>query len=278
MKNLIYILMILFTSLNGMVNSQNLTLEWAEPNTNNFSSSDIDICGTTKEVRLKASYANDPLCPYNGWGANRYRFTIKIYKDNVLISTRRYPASSCWINDIYSNFTLSEGHYRANIMLEVRGAFWRWRIQNSGYTSSFIVKRSSATPAFTINGIVPDPEIPIEVCPSKIIIDASNTSCEDKYWVGVWEFDYQNWTRPKKYEWGKWFNGEALFNLNLQQLSSQYSFGSDFLGTDLARQGDILFGGDLPNNNPRYYHVSICTGYPNWQCVSAVIKVKCFCP
>lgn len=270
--------MILFISTHS-ANSQNLTLEWAEPNTNNFSSSDLDICGEIKEVRLKASYANDPQCPYSGWGANRYRFTIKLYKDNVLISTRIYQASSCWINDTYSGFNLSNGHYRANIMLEVRGAFWRWRIQNSGYTSSFIVKRNSATPAFTINGIVPDPEIPIEVCPSKIIIDPSNSTCEDKYWVGVWEFDYLNWDRPKKYEWGKWFDGEAPSSLNLQQLSSQHSFGSDYLGTDLTRQGEVLFGCNLSNNNPRYYYVSICTGYPNWQCASAVIKVKCSsCP
>lgn len=277
MKNLFYLLITLLISTH-MVNSQNLTLEWAEPNTNSFSSSDLDICGATKEVRLKASYSNDQQCPYNGWGANRYRFTIKLYKNNVLISTRIYPASSCWINDTYSNFNLSEGHYRANIMLEVRGAFWRWRVQNSGYTSSFIVRRNSATPIFTINGIVPDPKIPIEVCPSKIIIDPSNTSCEDKYWVGVWEFDYQNWNRPREYEWGKWFDGEASSNLNLQQLSAQYSFNSDFLGTDISREGEILYGGNLPNNNPRYYYISICTGFPDWQCASAIIKVKCDCP
>ncbi len=276
MKRISILFLFLFSA--HFILAQNIMLEWAEPGTTNYSNTNLSICGESKNATLKASFSNDPLCPYSGWGANRYRYTINLFKDNVLISTRSFQASSCSANEFYNNFTLTEGVYKVNIILEVRGSWWRWRQRRNGTSSLLIVNRTPATPAFTINGIVPIPDEPIEVCPEQIIIDPSSTSCEDDYYVGIWEFDYLNWNRPLQYEWGKWFEGQAPASINLQQLSAQYSFGNDFLGSVSSRQGEILYGGNLPNNNPRYYHVSICTGYPSWNCASAVIKVKCSCP
>lgn len=275
MKTLILSFIFLF-AIN--LSAQNLTFDWAAPGTNNFIGNDPVICGNQQTVRLRVGWNNDPNCPYPGWGANRYRFTIRLFKNNALISTRIYPASNCFINDFYDNYVLTEGTYRAEIQLEVRRAFWRWRIQATGNAGVLIVTREASVPGLKINGQVPDPNIPIEVCPGNIQIDASDTKCEDKYWIGVWEFDFVNWNRPQRYEWGKWFNGQAPANLNLQQLAAQHSFGSDFLGNDNTREGEILFGGLLTNGTPRYYRVEVCTGTPQWQCKTGVIKVKCSCP
>lgn len=258
------------------VQSQDISFEWTELNSSSYSNNEINICGESKRVKLKVSWKNDPNCPYSGWGANRYRWTTRLYKNNILISTRASQSGSCWINEIYNDFQVSKGVYRAHITLEVRGWLWVWQTQRSG-SAGFNVNRNDAVPSFTINGIIPNPEIPIEVCSSKININPSGTTCEGKYYVGVWEFDFLNWDRPNNYEWGRWFDGEAPAELNLQQLSAQHSQGANFSG-DLNRQGEVLYGGNLSNNNLRYYYISICTGYPEWKCESAVIKVSCSCP
>jgi hypothetical protein len=257
--------------------AQIFTLDWREPSTTVWTNNNVSICGESRLSDLKISYQNDPNCPYSGLGANRYRYTRKLYKDGTLLSTRVFNASSCWFNDTYLNSTLTSGTYTAHVTVEVRKFWWSWRVVRSGYTNSIVVSRNPSVPSFKINGITPDPKTPIEVCPGKITLDASGTTCESKYFVGVWEFDYVNWNRPQEYEWGRWFDGEAPTDLNLQQLSSQYSYGTDFLGNNPNRQGDILFSGTLPNNTPRYYHISVCTGNPAWECASAVIKVKCSC-
>ena len=235
------------------------------------------LCGGQRTVDLRVAWNNDPRCPYPGWGANRYRLTVRILKGNSVLSTRVYRSSSCWVNDFYRDFVVTPGQYRAQATLEVRGAFWSWRTQWTD-TRAIIVTQDPSVPGLEINGQVPDPSVPIEVCPAEIIIDPSSTSCEDRYWIGIWEYDFVNQARPQEYEWGKWFDGQAPASLNLQQLSAQYSFGNDFLGNDPNREGEILYGGNLSNNTPRHYRVEVCTGQPAWTCTSAIIKVKCSCP
>ncbi|MCH2196226.1 hypothetical protein [Kordia sp.] len=110
---------------------------------------------------------------------------MKIFKDNNVISTRRFTSSSCWFNKFYDNFQVSSVVYRAHIQLDVRGFFWSWSIQASENAGIINVTRQEATPSFTINGIIPNPEIPTEVCPAKILINPSDTSCEENYYMDV---------------------------------------------------------------------------------------------
>lgn len=277
MKKIIYLIACLLCI--QVINAQQLRLDWAAPSTANYSQNNIELCGASRTLDLRVSHVQggDSNCPYGGFGFNKYRYTMKIFRNNVLINTKMFRASSCWAHIPFYNINLTPGSYRAEIRLETRRFPWGWRTRFTRNTNVIQVTRNAAVPSFTINGVIPNPEVPIEVCSNDIIIDASSTTCEDKYWVGVWEFDYDNWNRPQEYEWGKWFNGQAPSNLNLQQLSANHSFGSSFLGNNTARQGEILYGGKLPNGNDRYYHVSVCTGFPAWKCSSAVIKVKCDC-
>ena len=274
------IICLMYLLITQSLDAQQFRLDWRAPGTTNYSQQDIELCGPSRDLQLRASHVrnSDPNCPYPGWGVNRYRYTITILKNNVPVTTLQVPTSSCWLHQPFPVMSIEPGFYRARIVLETKRFPWGgWRVRFTAFTNSIEVTRSPSTPSFKINGITPDPQTPIEVCPSKIIIDPSDTACEDAYWIGVWEFDYDNWSRPGEYEWGKWFSGEAPSELNLQELSAVHSYGSSFLGDDPLRQGEILFGGKLSNNNDRYYHVSVCTGFPTWTCSSAIIKIKCNC-
>lgn len=133
-----------------------------------------------------------------------------------------------------------------------------------------------ATPSFTINGMSPPPDnSPLSVCASNVTINASATSCESKYYIGVAESDLW-WNRTYDYEWGKWFSGEAPSSLNLQQLATTYSYAPNFTGSP-ARQGSPLIGGNLPAGGSRYYRLSVCTGEPSWTCKFALLQVNGNC-
>lgn len=105
----------------------------------------------------------------------------------------------------------------------------------------------TATPNFSIKGILASSStIPlVNFSNSEIItIDASNTTCESKYYVGVWETGTNWWERTYAYEWGHWFSGQAPAAISLQQLATNSNNYSNFDG-DIVRKGQILFGGNI---------------------------------
>ena len=171
------------------------------------------------------------------------------------------------------------GVYKAHVKVESRrkGCIFGWKLVSDGFTNSFTVGTTPAQPNFNVNGFpIPANGSAINVCGSNIKLNAAATTCEKNYFIGVEEAG-PSWNRTYKYEWGRWFSGQAPNLMNLQGLSATYSTGTSFLGTDLSRQGDILFGGNLPSGEPRHYIVKVCTADPTWQCKHALIKVNSNC-
>lgn len=167
------------------------------------------------------------------------------------------------------------GTYSAIVNFQKR-TFGGWVPVAKDYSGNLGASKTPATPEFTINGEHATVNAPANVEVNiwdPITINATQTTCETKYNIGAQESD-QFWNRTFKYEWWKWFAGDAPNNINVQQLATTYSKPPDCLGSDLTRFGTPLFGGDLPSGVPRYYRVNLCTVEPSWVCASALVRVK----
>jgi hypothetical protein len=166
------------------------------------------------------------------------------------------------------------GSYSAIVNFQKR-TLGGWVPVSHDNSSIFSASKTPATPSFTINGQLATttvfPTVSVNIS-QPITINATPTICETKYNVGVQESD-EFWNRTYKYEWWKWFQGDAPNNINLQQLATSYSNPPDYLGTDFTRLGTPLFGGDLSPGTKRYYRVNLCTAEPSWACATAILRV-----
>lgn len=143
----------------------------------------------------------------------------------------------------------------------------------------------SATPNFTINSTAavdnPTPVPLVTFLPTEVItIDASGTTCESNYWVGIWETTSNWWERTYQYEWGGWFQGQAPASINLQALAA--TSGDRWINGPAARKNNVLIGGKISgsatvsfNGQDRYYVVEVCTGEPTWTCKRIQIRILC---
>lgn len=281
MKN--FILLALTLLITYTAQSQTRQISWYDYSASSYVTSNFSSCAPHGTKIFRISYNHCPSSPtspncISGCGANRVRYTMTLYRNGTAISTQNYQLSSHWCNMFFSGVTASPGTYRGYIKVERRrsGCIFGWETIHTGYTNTITVGTSPATPDFNINGIPVPTSGYITSCISNIRLNAAATTCESKYYVGVQECN-QWWSRTYKYEWGRWFSGQAPNNINLQALSATYSTGASFLGTDPSRQGDILIGGNLPSGQARFYRVSICTGEPSWTCKTALVRINPGC-
>lgn len=246
-----------------------------------FSTSNFTMCGSqSRTFQINYNFSSHSSC----W-KDRYRYTFKLYKDGGLINTTiAYTTSSLnqkYIFGIGGSLTATPGTYSAKAILERRPCVGAWYTAETITTNS-IVASSSATPNFSINNVVAtdDPDkVPSIICQAgTITVDASTTTCETAYWVGVWETTHNWWERTYDYEWGGWFQGQAPNNINLQNLSTISS--QRWISGPNSRKNNILMGGLITAaTNPlfigkeRYYTISICTAEPSWKCKNIQIKV-----
>lgn len=249
------------------------TLAWSPSGTAAYSASGIVSCGASKKVNFKVAFTGSNCTP--SFGSNPYQFEFFLYRNGVQIGHIPYQqASSCWYNGIFYSVDADAGTYSAIVNFKKR-KITGWVPVSQDYSTTLNASKTPATPAFTINGqlatttIFPNVNVNIS---QPITIDAAPTTCETTYNVGVQESE-QNWSRTYKYEWWKWFSGNAPSNINLQQLATTYSNPPDYLGTDLTRRGTPLFGGDLSPGVKRYYRVNLCTIEPSWACATAILRV-----
>ncbi len=254
-------------------------LQWAPANTTAYSTGGIVSCGASKKVDIKVAYTGSNCG--GTWGANPYRFEFFLYRNGVQIGHIPYQqGSSCWWNGIFYSVDADAGTYSAIVNFQKRNLSG-WTLVSQDNSTAFSASKTPATPAFTIkdsNGIdqlattTTSPTVNVNILQT-ITIDATQTTCETTYNVGVQESE-QNWNRTYKYEWWKWFPGNAPNNINLQQLATTYSNPPDYLGTDTTRYGTPLFGGDLSPGVKRYYRVNLCTAEPSWVCATAILRVN----
>jgi hypothetical protein len=257
----------------GIAAAGTATLEWAPANTTAYSAGGVVSCGMSKKIDIRVAYTGSNCG--GTIGSNPYRFEFYLYRNGVQIGHIPFQqGSSCWWNGIFYSVDADAGTYSARVNFQKRTLVgWVPVWDNS---STFGASKSAATPAFTINGqlatTTTSPNVTLNIS-QPIIIDATPTTCETKYWLGAMESDI-NWNRTYKYEWGKWFAGDAPNNINLQQLATTYSNPPDYFGTDLSRYGTPLFGGNLSLGLQRYYRVNLCTTEPSWLCASAILRVN----
>jgi hypothetical protein len=253
--------------------------------TSGYSANNFGYCGSgTRNFMVSYEYCPGIIIiggscgPYGTCGANPYRIKANLYHNGNLISSMQYQTSSSWANFPFYNVGVQAGTYKATVTLEKRN--WTcigWSTVETVSTSVIVANAAPATPNFNINGIPPPASgAPINVCASNIKLNADPTTCENHYFVTVQESD-RWWTRTNDYEWGRWFSGQAPNGLNLQQLSTTFSYSPYFIGS-ASRQGSPLIGGNLPGGAPQHYRVSVCTGEPSWNCKTGLIKVdgNCF--
>lgn len=215
---------------------------------------------------------------------NRYRTTIKLYKNGSLLTSVTATLSSTYSNQGFYNITVSPGTYTATATLERRPTAGGWYTAET-ITSNAITVTTVATPNFTIGSAVAtdDPNnVPLVTfnATDVITVNASNTSCESNYWVGIWETTSNWWERTYQYEWGGWFPEQAPANINLQSLAATSS--QRWINGPVARKNNVLIGGKISNSNDpafnnldRYYTVGICTGEPTWTCKRIQIRILC---
>jgi hypothetical protein len=145
-------------------------------------------------------------------------------------------ASSCFYNGIFYSIDADAGAYSAIVKFQKR-TLGGWVPVSTDYSGNINASKTQATPAFKIKGQLATtttvPTVSFNIW-EPIIIDASMTTCETTYNVGVQESD-QYWNRTYKYEWWKWLTGDAPNNINLQQMATTYSNPPDYLGMDLTR-------------------------------------------
>lgn len=257
----------------GVAAAGTANLLWAPASTTAYSTSGIVSCGMSKKVDFKVAYTGSNCG--GTIGSNPYRFEFFLYRNGVQIAQIPYQqGSSCWWNGIFYSVDADAGTYTARVNFQKRTLVgWMPIWDNSGSISA---SKSAATPAFMINGQLATatiaPMVTVNIS-QPIVIDATPTTCETAYNIGAQESD-QNWNRTYKYEWWKWFSGNAPNNINLQQLATTYSNPPDYLGTDLTRFGTPLFGGELSPGINRYYRVNLCTLEPSWLCATAILRVN----
>lgn len=257
-----------------VANAQLLEFYQRTPGGSIWSQSDFSYCGGTGSRDLAVEfyycypvYPKD-ICDVGGLGANPYKIKSIIYKYGVEVASKEYSTSKVWANFYYYDFTVSEGDYRARVIAKKRKLFG-WETIYDSYTDTITCYKIAATPNFNINGSTAEV---IEVNASNITLNASATTCETKYYIGVAESD-RWWNRTYDYEWGKWFEGTAPDGINLQQYATTYSYSPYYTG-DAGRQGSPLIGGTLDNGSERYYRVGVATGEPSWTSKTLLIKVN----
>ncbi|HEX8245988.1 MAG TPA: hypothetical protein VF541_20910 [Longimicrobium sp.] len=257
-----------------------IEIGWQDAGTPPLKTSNIVNCGALKRVDFRITYSNLPYIVVGGGtcsggvGPNPYRFTVELYRDGSLIATRSFQAADCWFREWFPGVQATPGTYYAKIKAEKR-TLTGWHTLDTGQTGPVTAVSAPAVPDFRVNGTaIPANGTPIVVSGSApITLDASITTCATKYTVGAEESDAY-WNRTHLYEWFRWFDGAPPNDLNLQALSATYSKPPDWHGTDASRQGTPLIGGTLPNGQPRYYRVGVCTGEPTWTCKHALIRLQ----
>lgn len=263
---------LLVLACSGIAAAGTATLQWAPANTTSYSTGNVVSCGS-KKIDIKVAYTGSNCG--GTIGANPYRFEFFLYRNGVQIGHIPFQqGSSCWWNGIFYSVDADAGTYSARVNFQKRTLVgWVPVWDNS---STFNASKTPATPSFTINGQLATttifPNVTVNIS-QPIIINATPTTCETTYNLGVQESD-QNWNRTFKYEWWKWFSGDAPNSINLQQLATTYSNPPDYLGSDLTRFGTPLFGGDLSPGVKRYYRVNLCTIEPSWICATAILRVN----
>lgn len=248
-------------------------LKWAPASTTAYGYSGLVSCGASRKVDFKVTFAGSSCSP--SFGSNPYRFEFFLYRNGVQVGYLPYQqSSSCSTTAIFYGVDADAGSYSATVNFQKRKMIG-WVPVSQDNSGTIIASKNAATPAFAINGqlatTTTSPNVNINIS-QPIIINASPTMCETTYNIGVQESEL-NWNRTYKYEWWKWFQGDAPSNINLQQLATTYSNPPDYLGTDLTRLGTPLFGGDLAPGSKRYYRVNLCTVEPAWACATAILRV-----
>jgi len=275
---------LLALACSGIAAAGTANLQWAPAGTAAYSTSGIVSCGVSKKVNFEVAFTGSSCSP--SFGSNPYQFEFFLYRNGVQIGHIPYQqASSCWYNGIFYSVDADAGTYSAIVNFKKRKVTG-WVPVSQDNSTTLNASKTPATPAFKIVSILSNgqlstsqlatttifPTVSINIS-QPILIDATPTTCETTYNVGVQESE-QNWNRTYKYEWWKWFPGNAPNNINLQQLATTYSNPPDYLGTDLTRYGTPLFGGDLSPGIPRYYRVNLCTAEPSWACATAILRVN----
>lgn len=242
------------------------------------SQSGFSVCGSENH----SFFVSYTFSSHSSCIPNRYRTTFKLYLNGVEISaTSSFTGSSTFSNQGFYNITTQPGTYTAQVILERKPCIGNWYTAETLSTNAIVVT-SIAAPNFTVNGVAAsaDPNnIPsVTVNAAMITIDASNTTCERNYWVGVWETTHNWWERTYKYEWGGWFQGQAPNNINLQYLAT--TSHERWINGPGNRKDNTLIGGIITDattasfiGQERYYTISICTGEPSWTCKQIQIKV-----
>lgn len=254
--------------------SSQANLSWAPAGSSGSTTNPIASCGVTQKVDFKVNYG--ALSCGGVIGSTPYKYEFFLYRNGVQIGYSPYTLSaSCLITQVFPSVDALPGNYYAKVNFQKQTSNG-WAYTGPTYTGSIFASKTPATPAFTINGQLAtttiSPTVNVNIW-QPITIDATPTTCETTYNIGVQESE-QNWNRTYKYEWWKWFPGDAPNNLNLQQLATTYSNPPDYLGTDLTRFGTPLFGGDLSPGIKRYYRVNLCTAEPSWACATAILRIN----
>jgi hypothetical protein len=264
---------LLALACSGVAAAGTANLAWAPANTPSYGGGGIVSCGASKKVDFKVAYSGSNCG--GTFGSNPYRFEFFLYRNGVQIGYIPYQqGSSCWWNGIFYSVDADAGTYSAIVNFQKR-TLGGWVPVAKDYSGNLSASKTPATPAFLINGQLATPTVFPSVTVNisqPITIDATPTTCETTYNVGAQESD-QYWNRTFKYEWWKWFPGDAPNNINVQQLATTYSRPPDYLGSDLTRYGTPLFGGDLSPGVKRFYRVNLCTAEPSWACATALLRV-----
>jgi hypothetical protein len=198
----------------GIAAAGTATLEWAPANTTAYSAGGVVSCGVSKKIDIRVAYTGSNCG--GTIGSNPYRFEFYLYRNGVQIGHIPFQqGSSCWWNGIFYSVDADAGTYSARVNFQKRTLVgWVPVWDNS---STFGASKSAATPAFTINGqlatTTTSPNVTLNISQS-IIIDATPTTCETKYWLGAMESDtntnggsglrgtrriiliYSSWRRP----------------------------------------------------------------------------------
>jgi hypothetical protein len=284
MKKIFYVLLaslvMITSSRAGTVNLYQMATPSGSQSQGNFT-----ICGTEN----RSFFITYTFSAHNSCWPNRYKVTFKLFKNGVEINSSSLQVSSTFANQGFYNISTTPGIYSAQVTLERRPCAGAWYTAET-LTSNTITASTLAVPNFSINTIAAvDPAISpvpsIECNAGLITIDASTTTCETTYWLGIWETTSNWWERTYQYEWGGWFQGEAPNYINLQNLAS--TSGSRWGNGPNSRKNNVLMGGKITNAsdpstvaiNPsfigkdRYYTVEICTGEPTWTCKKIQIKL-----
>ncbi len=107
----------------------------------------------------------------------------------------------------------------------------------------------------------------LTVCPGKMVMDANASSCESSYFVTVQESD-ASWNRTYRYEFGRWFTGQAPDGIDLDQLIARHP--------DSVEPGkkafELVAGGTRFRPVPRYFRIGLATGEPRWDITWLLVR------